>query len=348
MSSFPRPIPVIIMCAALVAVACACTVSAGPGYGTPQGTPQAENAQEATGAALVAINAQSTTPAPTRYAVPTVNEQGTAVMAIATANERVNQLQRELADQKLAALQVQAQIERAKADAARYESVNRASAAKETQSAVDMAANVAAQKEADNEAARIAILTERAQNDLAYSGAVYALALALICAMLIVNRVLNRPHVSKVIAPVGKTYFSRPWVPVSKSGHITKEIPVDISTMMMFLRYAVDGLPLGENSMVKSGRWWSGEGWREKRRGIMVYLDVDCGHIKDSRLTPEGIDYWSDWLDEVTPPTLPHDVNASETSEDMGDITHDHVNNDHVDAGGVVESDPLQPKDGNE
>jgi hypothetical protein len=136
-------------------------------------------------------------------------------------------------------------------------------------------------------------------------------------------------------APGKPGYFSRPFVPVSPSGFVTRELPVPEPYMYQFIEYAITGLPLGENSMVKAGAWKSGKEWREKRQAIMTYLDNECRHIKDSKLNPQGIDYWSEWYSEHKRPAP---APAMQIAENMAETAHGSVNNDHVDDGEVVDT----------
>ena len=155
----------------------------------------------------------------------------------------------------------------------------------------------------------------------------------LVLALLAVYVIATRPQVAHVEYSAPSTSpFIRPWVPTSPTGFVTKAIPVSDGDMCQFMEYAVTGLPLGENSMVKAGAWKSGASDRHKRQEIMAYLDKDCGHIKDHKLTPQGVDYWQDWLDAHTPRPAP----SAEVVENDDVPPHEHVNNDHVDDGEVV------------
>jgi hypothetical protein len=167
----------------------------------------------------------------------------------------------------------------------------------------------------------------------------------LILSIWVVYVVATRPQVAHVEYSAPSTSpFIRPWVPTSPTGFVTKPIPVSDADMCQFIEYAVTGLPLGENSMVKAGAWKSGASDRHKRQEIMAYLDKDCGHIKDHKLTPQGIDYWQDWLDEHAP----HPAPEAEVAENDDVPPHEHVNNDHVDGGEVVvapEIEQFMPQD---
>lgn len=162
----------------------------------------------------------------------------------------------------------------------------------------------------------------------------FVFAIASIILALCAAYAITRKGIERVTSAMKDgSYFSRPWVPVSAASHTTKPLPVEIEYMRQFIEYAITGLPLGENSMVRAGAWKSGEVWRKKRQLIMTYLDVDCGHIKDHKLTPQGIDFWRDWLDEQSPVLADYML---ENSENDGVEAHEHVNNDHVGGGGVI------------
>lgn len=192
-----------------------------------------------------------------------------------------------------------------------------------------------AQTDADKAAAEMA--RANAQNILSLC----VLAITVSMVLLAVRALARHPVKERAAVVVGSgDYFTRPWVPTAPTSHTTKALPASDDDVRMFLEYAVTGLPLGENSMVKAGAWKSGQMWREKRQLIMTYLDTDCRHIKDHKMTPEGMDYWRDWLDEHEAPRPAPDPEAAETTTSEG---HEHVNNDHVDpTEEVVDTQPDQ------
>lgn len=300
-----------------------------------------ERQRDATQAAET--QAPQKTQEPTAQATPEPSAQPTVdplIAQMAADNkllmERVQAAEKRVNDQAERIAQDYAKAAEDNAKTAKYNDAQR-------QKDVDIAREVTAQKQADadNNAALAELAKAQAELKDAESQLILSLCLVVFALIgyLLMKSAMSRPHIQKVDGK-GKEYFSKPWVPTGPASYATKALPVSDEIMYQFVEYAVKGLPLGENSMVKAGAWKSGEAPRKQRQLIMMYLQNDCKHIENSKLNPIGIDYWTDWIDEHRPAP---GVDIAENAEESA---HEHVNNDHVDSGEVVNDNFGTLKDG--
>lgn len=291
--------------------------------------------QAQNGAKLMGENRPAATPALT--ALPTADPI-IAQMAqdVKAANDRADAALKQVNDQNERIAQDYANAAADNEKTARH---NEAIAATDLQNQKEITAQqreITQQKIHDNR--RLELETAAKEADVRMLGTLFFCVL-IVSMVLLALRALAR-YPLKIPAPVTVSsgdYFMRPWVPTAPTSHVTKPLPVSEEIMYIFVEYAVQGLPLGENSMVKNSEWKSGEEWRKMRQAIMVYLDEDCHHIKDHKLTPEGIDFWNDWIDEHIQFASP--IPAPTIAETDAPKGHEHVNNDNVSLGEVVVDD---------
>jgi len=131
--------------------------------GLQQATPQIDkDVKGGTNDAFLMGETSATTPSAPDYGIAT---QAALISALKAANETTNALQKELSDQKIKALQVQADIENAKAQAAKYDAAQKASAVLVAQADAEKAQAQARKVDAENEAKRLEVQRLQAQAD---------------------------------------------------------------------------------------------------------------------------------------------------------------------------------------